>query len=92
MKTTQTLTVEAANCQPKVKQLLIKGIVFLTSKKFAIFVMAISSIISYVAAIMELYILTAYGAMLFIGGYCLTTFREMARDNRQARLGIQKRY
>lgn len=89
MKTDRTLHLQATACYPRVKELLMKVIIFLTSQNFAIFATSIGALIAYVAAVSESYRLAADGALIFITGFAPMSLREVVREIRRDRQGIQ---
>lgn len=88
MKTVTALPAPALSYKPRVKKLLIKGIVYLTSDKFSIFVGVIAALMSYIGALLDDNNLIAYGAITFLIGFTPWAWRETARDIRQDKLGI----
>lgn len=90
MKVTQTLPVPAQTSRPKVKKLLIKVIICLTSKKFSIFVTAIAALIAWWGVCIDSERVTAYGGLVFIIGFTPWAIRSTFRDIRQDRLGVSK--
>lgn len=90
MKATQTLPVPAQSCQPRVKKLLIKVIIYLTSEKFSIFVTVIAALIAWWGVCVDEERITAYGGLVFVIGFTPWAIRETLRDIRQDRLGVGK--
>lgn len=88
MKTVTALPAPALSYKPRVRKLLIKGIVYLTSDKFSIFVGVIAALMSYIGALLDDNNLIAYGAITFLIGFTPWAWRETARDIRQDKLGI----
>lgn len=90
MKVTQTLPAPAELCRPRVKKLLIKVIIHLTSEKFSIFVTAIAALIAWWGVCVDSERVTAYGGLVFIIGFTPWAIRSTFRDIRQDRLGVGK--
>ena len=88
MKATQTLPVPALSHKPKVKNYLIKGIIYLTSEKFSIFVLVIAALIEYIGVLLDDEHLIAYGGIVFLVGFTPWAIRETLRDVRREKLGI----
>lgn len=88
MKTVTALPAPALSYKPRVKKLLIRGIIHLTSDKFSIFVGVIAALMSYIGVLLDDNNLIAYGAITFLIGFAPWAMRETARDIRQDKLGI----
>lgn len=88
MKTVTALPAPALSYKPRVKELLIRGIIYLTSDKFSIFVGVIAALIEYIGILLDDNNLIAYGAITFLIGFTPWAMRETARDIRQDKLGI----
>lgn len=88
MKTVTALPAPALSYKPRVKKLLIIGIIYLTSDKFSIFVGVIAALMSYIGVLLDDNNLIAYGAITFLIGFTPWAWRETARDIRQDKLGI----
>lgn len=88
MKTVTALPAPALSYKPRVKKLLIRGIIHLTSDKFSIFVGVIAALMSYIGVLLDDNNLIAYGAITFLIGFTPWAMRETARDIRQDKLGI----
>lgn len=88
MKTVTALPAPALSYKPRVKKLLIGGIIHLTSDKFSIFVGVIAALMSYIGVLLDDNNLIAYGAITFLIGFTPWAWRETARDIRQDKLGI----
>ncbi len=90
MKTVTALPVPASSCKPKVKKLLIKGIVYLTSEKLFTFASVISVIWMWWGVIIDDTHTIAYGAMVWLAAFTPWAWRQTARDIRQDRLGLKQ--
>lgn len=88
MKATQTLPVPALSYKPKVKIYLIKGIIYLTSEKFSIFVLVIATLIEYIGLLLDNDRVIAYGGLVFLIGFTPWAIRETVRDVRREKLGL----
>lgn len=88
MKTVTALPAPALSYKPRVKKLLIRGIIYLTSDKFCIFVDVIAALVSYIGILIDDNLIIAYGAIIFLTGFIPWAMRETARDIRQNKLGI----
>lgn len=90
MKAITTLPAPATVRQPRVKKLLIKGVIYLTSEKFSIFVTAIAALICWVGVCIEDNHVIAYGGIAFLAGFTPWAFRSVLRDVRQDKLGLKE--
>lgn len=88
MKATTALPAPALSYKPRVKKLLIRGIIYLASDKFSIFVGVIAALMSYIGVLLDDNYIIAYGAITFLIGFTPWAMRETARDIRQDKLGI----
>jgi len=88
MKTVTALPAPALSYKLRVKKLLIRGIIYLTSDKFSIFVGVIAALMSYIGVLLDDNYIIAYGAITFLIGFTPWAMRETARDIRQDKLGI----
>lgn len=88
MKATTALPAPALSYKPRVKKFLIRGIIYLTSDKFCIFVDVIAALVSYMGILIDDNLIIAYGAIIFLIGFTPWAMRETARDIRQDKLGI----
>lgn len=88
MKATTALPAPALSHKLRVKKYLIKGIIYLTSDKFSIFVDVIAALVSYMGILIDDNLIIAYGAIIFLIGFTPWAMRETARDIRQDKLGI----
>ena len=88
MKATTALPASALSYKPRVKKLLAKGIVYLTSDKFSIFVGVIAALMSYIGVLLDDVHLIGYGGIAFLVGFTPWAMRETARDIRQDKLGL----
>lgn len=88
MKTVTTLPAPALSYKPRVKKYLIRGIIFLTSQKFSIFVCAIAALMSYIGVLLDDTHIIGYGGIVFLAGFMPWAFRQSARDTRQDKLGL----
>lgn len=80
MKTVTVLSAPPTSRKPKVKKLLIKGNIYLTSEKFAIFVTVIASIMCWIAALDGNDALTAASGFLYVIGVTPWIIRETMRS------------
>lgn len=90
MKATTTLPSPALPYKPRVKKCLIKGIICLISKIFAIFVNLISVLICWTGVCVENDRIVAYACAGFLIGFTTWSMRETIRDMRQDSLGLKK--
>lgn len=88
MKTATALPAPALSYKPRVKKHLIRGVIYLTSDKFSIFVGVIAALMSYIGAILDDNLLIAYGGIAFLIGFTPWATRQTLRDIRQDKLGI----
>ena len=88
MKTATTLPAPALSYKPRVKKFLTKGIIHLTSQKFSIFVTGIAAMISYIGVILDDDHLIAYGGIVFLIGFTTWSIREILRDTKREKLGL----
>lgn len=90
MKAITTLPAPATVRQPRVKKLLIKGIIYLTSEKFSIFVTAIAALICWVGVCVGDGHIIGYGGLVFLAGFTPWAFRSALRDVRQDIIGLKE--
>ena len=88
MKTVTALPAPALSYKPRVKKLLIKGIIYLTSEKLFTFASVIAGLMSYIGVILDDNLLIAYGGIAFLIGFMPWATRQTLRDIRQDKLGI----
>lgn len=88
MKTVTALPAPALSYKPRVKKLLIRGIIYLTSKKFSIFVTIIAALICWAGVCIENDRVTGYGGIAFLIGFIPWSIRQTIRDIRHDKLGI----
>ena len=74
--------------KPGVKNYLIKGIIYLTSEKFSIFVGVIAALIEYIGVLLDNTNVIAFGALSFLVGFTPWSIRQTLREIRQDKLGI----
>lgn len=88
MKATTALPAPALSYKLRVKKLLIRGIIYLTSDKFSIFVGVIAALMSYIGVLLDDTHIIGYGGIIFLVGFTPWALRQTARDIRQDKLGI----
>ena len=87
MKTT-ALVAPDLSYKPRVKKLLARGIIYLTSKNFTIFVGVIVALMSYAGVLFNDKLLIGYGAVAFLLGFLPWATRVASRHMRQDKLGL----
>lgn len=90
MKTTTALPAPALSYKPRVKKLLIKVIIYLTSEKFLTFASVIGCLWSWWGVCTDDNNAVAYGTLVFLAGFTPWAWRQTARDLRQDRLGLKE--
>lgn len=80
MKATTALPAPALSYKPRVKKFLIRGIIYLTSDKFSIFVVVIAALFCWVGVCIENCHLIGYGAIAFLIGSVPWSIRQALRD------------
>ncbi len=88
MKTITAFPPPALSYKPRVKKLLIKGVIYLTSDKFSTFAGVIAALMSYIGVLLDDNHIIAYGAIVWLIGFMPWAFRQSARDIRQDKLGL----
>lgn len=88
MKTATALPAPALSYKPRVKKLLIRGAIYLTSDKFSTFVGVISALMSYIGALLDNNHIIGYGGIAFLVGFTPWATRQTLRDIRQDKLGL----
>ena len=78
MKTESALPIPASSYKNRVNILLIKGVIYLTSEKFSIFVTVFATLICWVGVFIDNYRLIGSGAILFLLGFAPQTMRGPA--------------
>ena len=90
MKATTALPVPALSYKPRVKKLLIRGVIYLTSEKFSIFVTAIAALICWAGVCIDDEHVIGYGGIVFLVGFTPWCIRQTLRDVRQDKLGLKQ--
>lgn len=88
MKTATTLPAPALSYKPRVKKLLARGVIYLTSKNFTIFVGVIVALMSYAGVLFNDNLLIGYGTVAFLLGFLPWATRVASRNMRQDKLGL----
>ena len=88
MKTATASPAPALLYKPRVKKILLKGIIYLTSEKSSIFVGVIAAMMSYIGILLDDTHIIGYGGIAFLVGFTPWALRQTARDIRQDKLGI----
>lgn len=83
MKTATALPAPALSYKPRVKKLLIKGIIYLTSEKIAIFATVAAAILAWSGCFSDNTRLTGVGALMFLMGQVPAWMRQTARTIRR---------
>lgn len=89
MKTESALPIPASSYKSRVNTLLIKGVIYLTSEKFSIFVTVFATLICWVGVFIDNYRLIGSSAILFLLGFAPQAMRGTLRDMRQFNLGLK---
>ena len=90
MKTATALPAPALLYKPKVKKLLNKGIIYLTSEKLFTFASVIAVLWEWRGVCTDDTHTIAYGAMAWLATFTPWAWRQTARDLRQDRLGLKQ--
>lgn len=90
MKTATASPALALSYKPRVKRLLIKGIIYLTSEKLFTFASVIAALWSWWGVCTDDTHAIAYGGMLWLAVLAPWICRQTARDLRQDRLGLKQ--
>lgn len=90
MKAITTLPAPASVRQLRVKKLLAKGIICLTSKKFCTFVTAIAALICWAGVCIDDEHVIGYGGIVFLVGFTPWSTRQTLREMRQEKLGLKE--
>lgn len=85
---TAALVAPALSYKPRVKKLLARGIIYLTSKNFTIFVGVIVALMSYAGVLFNDNLLIGYGTVAFLLGFLPWATRVASRNMRQDKLGL----
>lgn len=88
MKTVSASQAPAMPYNPMVKKHLIKGVIYLTSNKFSIFVGVIAALMCYIGVLLDDTNTIAFGGIEFIVGFTPWAIRQSLRDIRQEKLGL----
>lgn len=88
MKTTLILPASQHRSRVNVKKLLIRGIIYLSSENFRIFVAIAAGLIAWWGVFADNDRLTDWGGLMFVIGLAPWAFRDTAREIRKNRLGI----
>lgn len=89
MKQVTALPAPALSYKLRVKKLLIKGVIHLSSEKFFIFATIIAGIVCWIGACIDSAYTIAYGAIVWLSAYTPWMCRQTARDRRHYRLGLK---
>lgn len=87
MKTVKALPASALSHKPRVKNSLLE-VLFTSHRKNSIFATAIAALISYIGALFDDNNIIVFGGITFLVGVTAWSMREIARDIRQDKLGI----
>lgn len=90
MKTVTTFPPPALSFRPRVKKLLITGIIHLTSDKFSIFVDTIAALTCWMGMCRDNDRIIGFGGIMFLIGFTPWALRITLREMRQNRLGLNE--
>lgn len=90
MKAASTLQAPALARPQRVKKLLTRGIIYLTSEKFSIFVTAIAALICTAGVCIDDEHVIGYGGIVFLVGFTPWSTRQTLREMRQDKLGLKE--
>lgn len=91
MKTVTALPAPALSYKPRVKRLLIKGVIYLTSENFIIFAGAIGAFWLWCGVCMDDTEKILYGALIWLISFMPWALRQVLREIRQDRLCIKQK-
>lgn len=90
MKAASTLQAPALARPQRVKKLLTRGIIYLTSEKFSIFVTAIAALICWAGVCIDDDHVIGYVGIVFLAGFTPWAIRQTLREMRQDKLGLKE--